>query len=54
MSRKLKSAMSTFIRNRIPLTDAQLQAASPTEVFKMAYAALEGIVEVGGTIPAHS
>lgn len=48
MSRKLSEALAEIIRAGIPLSDAQVAANSPTEVFIMAAAALEGTREIGG------
>lgn len=48
MSRKLKSELSNMIRSRIPLTDKEIAACDPTELYQMAYAALEGTREATG------
>lgn len=45
--RKLKAELSNLIRSRIPLTDAEVAACDPTDLFQMALVALEGIREVG-------
>lgn len=48
MTRKLKAELSNMMRSRIPLTDKEIQATEPWELFQMALAALEGIREEGG------
>lgn len=47
MPRKLKPELATLIRSRIPLSDVELVVTPPSELFQMAYAALEGIREDG-------